>query len=53
MGDHGFDIKQFRHCSDEYAALVAPSAGDLFSFLRYLPEWFRMAEWKEKGSSRQ
>nr|A0A6F8RP03.1 RecName: Full=Cytochrome P450 monooxygenase grgG; AltName: Full=Gregatin A biosynthesis cluster protein G [Penicillium sp.]BCA42574.1 cytochrome P450 monooxygenase GrgG [Penicillium sp.] len=49
MGDHGFEIKQFRHCSDEYATLVAPNAGDLFPFLRYLPEFFGMAEWKERA----
>ena len=49
MGDHGFDIKQFRQCSDEYAALVAPNAGDLFPVLRYLPEFFGMAEWKERA----
>ena len=49
MGDHGFEIKQFRRCSDEYAALVAPNAGDLFPFLRYLPEFFGMAEWKERA----
>ena len=49
MGDHGFEIKQFRNCSDEYAALVAPNAGDLFPVLRYLPEFFGMAEWKERA----
>ncbi|KAJ5919853.1 cytochrome P450 3 monooxygenase [Penicillium verhagenii] len=49
MRDHGFEIKQFRHCSDEYAALVAPNAGDLFPVLRYLPEFFGVAEWKERA----
>lgn len=49
MGDHGFEIKQFKHVSDEYAALVAPNAGDLFPVLRYLPEFFGMAEWKERA----
>ena len=49
MGDHGFEIKHFRNCSDEYAALVAPNAGDLFPFMRYLPEFFGMAKWKERA----
>nr|UBX54526.1 cytochrome P450 [Aspergillus sp.] len=49
MGDHGFEIKQFRRCSDEYAALVAPNVRDLFPVLRYLPEVFGMAQWKERA----
>lgn len=49
MTDQGFTIKQFRNCSDEYAALVAPNAGELFPLLRYLPEFFGMAEWKERA----
>lgn len=49
MSDHGFEVKHFRRCSDEYAALVAPNAGELFPLLRYLPEFFGMAEWKERA----
>ena len=49
MGDHGFEIKKFRHCSNEYAALIAPNARDLFPVLRYLPGFFGMAEWKERA----
>lgn len=49
MFDHGFDIAKFRHCSDEYTALVAPNAMDLFPVLRYLPEFFGMAEWKKRA----
>ncbi|KAK0612636.1 cytochrome P450 [Bombardia bombarda] len=49
MGDHGFEIRQFRRCSDEYAALVAPNALDLFPVLRHLPEFLGMAGWKERA----
>jgi cytochrome P450 len=49
LGDYGFSIREFRDISDEYAALVAPNAMDLFPVLRYLPEFFGMAEWKNKA----
>jgi cytochrome P450 len=48
MTDHGFEIEQFRRCSDEYAALVAPKAWDLFPVLRHLPG-FGIPEWKERA----
>ncbi|KAI1173366.1 cytochrome P450 [Nemania sp. FL0916] len=47
MSEFGFGIEEYRSCNDEYAALVSPSARDLFPFLRYLPEIFGMAEWKQ------
>ncbi|KAI0423563.1 cytochrome P450 [Xylaria sp. FL1042] len=49
MGDLGFDIEQYRRCNDEYAALVAPSVRDLFPILRYHPEIFGMAQWKQRA----
>ncbi|KAH9218326.1 cytochrome P450 [Leptodontidium sp. 2 PMI_412] len=49
MGDHGFTIKEFRYCIDQYAALVAPNVRDLFPVLRYVPGLFGLAEWKERA----
>jgi cytochrome P450 len=49
MGDHGFNIKEFRYCIDQYAALVAPNVRDLFPVLRYLPGLFGLAKWKERA----
>lgn len=49
MRDHGFDIKQFRQCSDGYAALCGPKSWDLFPFLRYLPRFFGIPEWKARA----
>ena len=49
MSDHGFTVEAFRKLTDEYAALIAPTSRDLFPVLRYLPESFGMAAWKERA----
>ncbi|KAL2830286.1 cytochrome P450 [Aspergillus cavernicola] len=49
MDNHGFSVKQFKHYTDEYAAVVAPTARDLFPVLRYLPDFLGMAAWKERA----
>lgn len=49
MVDHGFTIRQFRSYAEEYTALTAFSARDMFPFLRYLPEAFGMAPWKPRA----
>ncbi|KAI0506253.1 cytochrome P450 [Xylaria bambusicola] len=49
MDDHGFSIKHFTSCNEAYAALLAPSAKDLLPFLRYLPSFLGMSEWKKKA----
>ncbi|KAI0455763.1 cytochrome P450 [Xylaria acuta] len=50
MTDYGFNIKQFRRCNEDYAALGAPSLKDLIPVLRYLP-FFGMTEWKERAQA--
>ncbi|KAH7127281.1 cytochrome P450 [Dactylonectria macrodidyma] len=49
LGDHDFNVKQFRHDQEQYLALLTPGAGDVFPLLRYLPELFGMAQWKDKA----
>jgi hypothetical protein len=51
MNKYGFSIKHFRQCSIDYAALIAPQPFDIFPVLRYLPDSFGMARWKEKARS--
>ncbi|KAF1826658.1 cytochrome P450 [Dissoconium aciculare CBS 342.82] len=51
MDKYGFSIKHFRQCSIDYAALIAPQPFDIFPVLRYLPDSFGMARWKEKARS--
>ena len=50
MTDVGYDIKEFRQSSDEYAILGAPNVGDLIPFLRNLP-FFGMAQWKKRAQA--
>lgn len=49
MEDHDFTVQQFRDLTERYAALLAPTPGDIFPVLRYLPAVFGVAEWKERA----
>ncbi|POR35119.1 hypothetical protein TPAR_04688, partial [Tolypocladium paradoxum] len=49
LDDHDFNVKQFRHDQEQYLTLLTPGAGDVFPLLRYLPEVFGMAQWKNKA----
>ncbi|KAF9781439.1 cytochrome P450 [Fusarium proliferatum] len=49
LGDHDFNVKQFRRDQEQYLSLLTPGAGDVFPLLRYLPEIFGLAAWKKKA----
>ncbi|KAK3361571.1 cytochrome P450 [Lasiosphaeria ovina] len=49
LGDLDFNVKQFRFDQEQYLSLLTPGAGDVFPLLRYLPEAFGLAPWKEKA----
>lgn len=49
MEDLRFTSERFKKCTDEYAAVAAPTMRDLFPVLCYVPEVFGMARWKERA----
>ncbi|KAL4861812.1 cytochrome P450 [Aspergillus spectabilis] len=49
MDDLGLTPERFKECTDEYAAVAAPTLRDLFPVLRYVPEVLGMARWKERA----
>ncbi|KAL6232006.1 cytochrome P450 [Aspergillus navahoensis] len=49
MDDLGLTPERFKECTDEYAAVAAPTIRDLLPVLRYVPEVFGMAGWKKRA----